>query len=151
MKNLRESEIFKLMTAGAEFVRESEWSYIYQKRNRQFHVSKFLDEDFAIDAKAFCKRWPQMSSDERLVFCGMFAQRTEPRADDTQTLNPIIEDGNDRLWTILALKLLNHPDRERVVTFLISRLQDPLLDRRGGILNYFQALGMAGEPGCARY
>lgn len=143
--SLSESKIFQSMTAGAQFVRESVWAQVYESRNHQYYVSKFLDENFSVDSLALRQQWPEMGPSMRAEFCCAFAAKVAWTANDTEILDVIMQDGDDGLWATLALTFLRHPDRDRVVKFLIARLQDPLVKHGGGTLNYFQALGIAGD------
>jgi hypothetical protein len=133
------------MTAGAELVRESEWVLIFKKNDHEYHVSKFLDDTVSVDAASFRKRWPEMSSGARSEFCSAFNAKPTWTSDDTEILDAILEDGDDNLWWWLSLTLLKHPDRERIVNFLIERLSDPTISHGGGTLNYIQALGISGN------
>lgn len=143
--SLQDSKIFQLMTAGAELVRESEWAFIYRKKNHEYQVSKFLDDSFSVDAASFRNRWPEMSPETRREFCGALEAKTTWTGDDTEVLDVILADGDDNLWWWLSLTLLKHPDRERIVNFLIERLGDPQIEHDGGTLNYIQALGTSGD------
>lgn len=143
--SLHDSKIFKCMTTGAELVRESEWVFIYQKDNRQYRVSKFLDDNFSVDASSFRKQWAEMSVETRSEFCGAFGAKATWTSNDTEILDVILADGDDNLWWWLSLTLLKHPDRRRIVNFLIERLNDPEIKHGGGTLNYIQALGISGD------
>jgi hypothetical protein len=140
--SLQDSKIFQCMTAGAELVRESEWAFIYQKNNHQYRVSKFLDDNFSVDAAAFSKQWHAMSPETRSEFCSAFNAKATWTSNETEILDVILADGDDSQWWWLSLKLLKHPDRERIVDFLIGRLGDPKVKHGGGTLNYIQALEM---------
>lgn len=141
--NLQDSKIFQCMTTGAELVRESEWVFIYKKNAHQYRVSKFLDDNFSVDAASFRVRWLEMSPDARGEFCGAFSAKANWTSNDAEIIDTILEDGNDTLWWSLSLTLLKHPDRERMVNFLIERLRDPRIKHGGGTLNYIQALGIS--------
>ena len=147
--SLQESKIFQCMTAGAELVRESEWAFIYQKNDHRYQVSKFLDDNFSVDASSLREQWRSMSLENRSEFCGAFSAKATWTANDTEILDVILLDGDDNLWWSLSLTLLRHPDRERIVNFLIERLNEPRIKLGGRTLNYIQALGIAGEPRAA--
>jgi len=141
--SLRDSKIFQYMTAGAELVRESEWVLIFKKKGHEYRVSKFLDDNFSGDATSFRKHWREMSPETRSEFCSAFNVKDTWTSDDTEILNVILGNGDDNLWWWLSLTLLKHPDRERIVNFLIERLSDPKINHVGGTLNYIQALGLS--------
>jgi hypothetical protein len=143
--SLRDSKIFQLMTAGADLVRETEWVFIYQKNNHQYRISKFLDDNFSVDAAVFRKQWHEMSPETRSEFCSAFNAKATWTSNETEILDLILADGDDSLWWCLSLTLLKHPDRERILNFLIGRLGDPQIEHGGGTLNYIQALGISGD------
>jgi hypothetical protein len=99
-----------------------------------------LDVPLQIAASQIRERWPNLTESERLNFALNFWRKTTWDDNDTEILEMIMEHGNDPLWRNCALALLNHPNRERAVTFLIERLQKWSLPDEP--LNYIQALGM---------
>ncbi len=86
-----------------------------------------------------------MSAEARSEFCSAFDAKATWTSNDTEILDVILADGDDNLWWWLSLTLLKHPDRERIVSFLIERLSDPQIQHGGGTLNYIQALGISGD------
>ena len=125
-----------------ELVKETEWSYVYKTGEKSYgRISKFLlDESFAVLASDIRVRWPQMDENDRLDFVSNFWSKASWKANDTELLEIIMQDGNDRIWQSCALAFLRHPDRDRVVGFLIKRLEEYTDDEP---LNYIQALGLA--------
>jgi hypothetical protein len=124
-----------------ELVRESDWSYRYRSGEKGYaSISKFLlDETYAISASELRSRWPEMDEGERLDFASNFWFKNNWTVNDTEILEVIMEDGNDRLWESCAQAFLKHPDRDRAVSFLLRRLED---NEGGEPLNYIQALGL---------
>ncbi len=126
-----------------EPVRESDWSYVYKSGKSHARVSKFLlDETFVVNASEIRGRWPKMSESERLDFVSNFWVKKNWSANDPEILEVIMQDGNDRLWGSCAQAFLKHSDRDRVVNFLIKRVEECAGDER---LNYIQTLGLAKE------
>jgi hypothetical protein len=82
-----------------------------------------------------------MSENERLDFVQNFWSKPNWDENDTQILEMIMEDGNDRLWEHCAQAFLKHPDRDRAVKFLIWRVEQCGTDHDP--LNYIQALGIS--------
>jgi hypothetical protein len=125
-----------------ELVKETEWSYVYKTGDNSFgRISKFLlDEDFTVLASDIRFRWPHMDENERLDFVSNFWSKPSWKVNDTELLEIIMQDGNDRIWQSCALAFLRHPDRDRVFGFLIKRLEEHTEDEP---LNYIQALGLA--------
>ena len=125
-----------------ELVRESDWSYVCKSGEKSYaRVSKFfLDETFVISASEIRGRWPKMSEGERLDFVSHFWVKKNWSANDTEILEVIMQDGNDRLWLSCAQAFLRHSDRDRAVNFLIKRMEECAGDEP---LNYIQALGLS--------
>ncbi len=85
-----------------------------------------------------------MGEKERLDFVQSFWAKRNWDENDTQILEIIMEDGDDRLWQSCALAFLKHPDRDRAVEFLIDRLKKYESDHEPA--NYIQALGISKNP-----
>jgi hypothetical protein len=133
----------KVYGENCELVRRTEWSYSFQcGPNMVCSLSRFAAEkDFAVSADEIRFRWPSMSEREQLDFASNFHIKEAWTDNDTEILEIIMNGGNDRLWSSCALAMLRHPDRNRVVEFLIERMQNAQSERPP--LNYMQALGMA--------
>src|SRR5208282_3838000 len=118
-------------THQPELVKESEWSYVYRTGEKSYGtISKFLlDESFAVYASDIRARWPEMDEGRRLDFVSNFWSKTSWNANDTELLEIIMQDGNDRIWESCALAFLKHPDRDRAVGFLIKRLEEYTEDK----------------------
>ena len=125
-----------------ELVKETEWSYTYKTEGKSYAtISKFLaDEAFTVGATEIRLRWPNMDERERLDFVQNFWSKPNWNENDTEILEIIMQDGNDRLWESCAQAFLKHPDRDRIIRFLIQRLEQQT-DHEP--LNYIQALGLS--------
>jgi hypothetical protein len=124
-----------------EVEKETQWTYIYKIGSRSgYKLSKFWDESFIVSSTALRQRWPMMKEDERQEFCFNWSNKGTWTDNDTEILEIIMRDGNDRLWQNCPFAFTKYPDRDRAVTFLVERLQN----YEGGNepLNYFQALGI---------
>jgi hypothetical protein len=126
-----------------ELVRRTEWSYSFKCGPKMLcSLSRFAAEkDFAVSADVIRRRWPSMDRRERLDFASNFHHKKTWTDNDTEILEIVMNDGDDRIWSICALAMLRHPDRNRVVEFLIDRVQHSQSECPP--LNYMQALGMA--------
>jgi hypothetical protein len=135
-------EYFARLGQKPEVVKETPWSYTYKLGEKSYgRVSKFLlDENFIIPASDMRLRWAKMNEDERKDFAAHFWVKEHWSANDTELLEIVMQDGNDYIWRNCATAFLKHPDRDRVVSFLIQRLGEVSDDQP---LNYIQALGSA--------
>src|SRR5690349_10461094 len=108
-----------------ELVRETEWSYHYKTGEKSFcRISKFrANKAFTVSAPEMRRRWPKMDDTERLDFVQCFWSKPNWSPNDTEILEMIMQDGDDRLWESCAQAFLKHPDRDRAITFLIQRLE----------------------------
>jgi hypothetical protein len=132
-----------------ELVKETEWSYVYKTGEKSYsHMSKFLaDENFTVSASEIRRRWPSMDESQRLDFFQDFWSKVTWNDNDTEILEIIMQDGNDRLWEHCTHAFLRHPDRERAVSFLIERIEK--CEPEHEPLNYIQALGISKDPRAA--
>lgn|SRR5215469_198070 len=129
-----------------ELERKSEWSYSFKCGSKSYcRLSRFMVEpDFQVTASEIRRRWPLMDERERLDFASNFHNKETWTENDTEILEMIMSDGSDLIWSSCALAMLRHADRNRVVEFLIERVQH-WADIGHPPLNYMQALGMAGD------
>jgi hypothetical protein len=124
-----------------ELVKETPWSYTFKTGPKHtYRISKFMaDKNFKVNVSEIRAHWPTMSTNERYDFA-MSVSGSEERSN-IEILEFLLQEGDDDVWPICAMAFLEHPDRGRVVKFLIERVQqntdeDPPL-------NYIQALGLA--------
>jgi hypothetical protein len=92
-----------------ELVKETEWSYVYKTGTKSYG-----GENFTVLASDIRVRWPHMNENERLDFVSNFWNKTIWTANNTEWLEIIIQDGNDRVSASCALAFPNHPDRDKV-------------------------------------
>lgn len=134
---------------NCELVRVTEWSYSFKCGPKSYcRISGFLAEtDFEAKASDVRARWPSMDEGERLDFATNFHIKETWTENDTEILEIVMNDGNDRIWSSCALAMLRHPDRNRAVEFLMERLRRSQSERPP--LNYMQALGLASDQRAA--
>jgi len=84
-----------------------------------------------------------MNQTERVDFASNFHRKETWTPNDTEILETIMQDGDDRIWSCCSLAMLRHPDRSRAVEFLMERIRQT--DSERPPLNYMQALGLAGD------
>jgi len=134
---------------NCELVKQTEWSYSYKCGEESYcRISRFMVEPgFEVSASEIRRRWLTMNEHERLDFAFNFHSKQDWTENDTEILEIIMQDGSDRIWTSCALAMLKHPDRNRVVEFLIERVRR--WESEHPPLNYMQALGFAGDQRAA--
>jgi hypothetical protein len=125
-----------------ELVRATEWSYTFKCGPKSYcRISRFMAEkDFAVPAKDVDEQWPQWDQRQRMDFASNWWNKTSWTENDTEILEIIMADGDDQIWQCCAQAFLQHPDRHRVIGFLVDRVQHYSLEHVP--LNYFQVLGM---------
>ncbi len=126
-----------------ELVKRTEWSYSFKCGPKSYcSISRFMvEEDFAVSASEIRQRWPAMGERERMDFASNWWSKGTWINDDTEILDIIMADGDDRVWHCCTQAFLKHPDRNRAVDFLITRVAN--WKEEHAPLNYFQVLGMA--------
>jgi hypothetical protein len=128
---------------NCELVQATEWSCTFKCGPKSyFTISKFMAEkDFEVAAKDVQERWAQWDQHQRMDFASNWWIKTTWTENDTEILEIIMADDDDQIWESCTQAFLNHPDRNRAVSFLINRVTNYNLDHEP--LNYFQVLGMS--------
>ena len=108
------------------------------------HVSKFLRADFSISVEEIRSRWQSWNSDQQLEFAGAFAAKGDLTDKDVGVLDFLMERGDNRVWSAIALLIALHPDRKRALEFLVARINEEI----GPLANYYQALEKIGDVRC---
>jgi hypothetical protein len=130
---------------NCELAERTKWSYSFKCGPKSYcRISRFMAETaFEVSASEIRRRWPTMDERERLDFASNFYVKETWTDNDTEILEIIMHDGSDLIWSCCSLAMLRHPDRNRVVEFLIERVQRT--ESKHPPLNYMQALGLAGD------
>lgn len=105
------------------------------------HVSKFLRKDFSVLVEFVKAKWPSWTPGERIQFAGAFAARSRIDRNDRQVLEFLMQNGEPRVWTAIALLLPQLPERRRAVDFLLARVADD----GPPLANYYQALELLSD------
>ncbi|MCI0722111.1 MAG: hypothetical protein L0338_24535 [Acidobacteria bacterium] len=125
-----------------ELVRESEWMRVYQigpKHHR--YVSKFLSDGLKMSAESIRSRWASMTRVEQEDFALAFSAKPVITPEDQEILTFLMECGSEIIWSRIAVRLREHSQRERVLSFLMDRVE-----RLEGLVgNYVQALELIGD------
>ncbi len=103
------------------------------------HVSKFYRTEFAVSLDFVKARWRSWSRKDRGLFAAAFAARHKLLGADRDLLDFLIDNGDDEVWNLIGQLLAReHPDRARVLKFLLSRV----MESASPLANYYQALGI---------
>jgi hypothetical protein len=126
-----------------ELVKSTEWSYTFKiGEKHSHHISRFMAEKgFEVSASYIRQQWEQWGQNERWDFASNWWCKPTWNHDDTEILEMIMSDGDDFILSSCTQAFLKHPDRDRVVTFLIDRTLKSDFEHEP--LNYIQVLGMA--------
>jgi hypothetical protein len=76
---------------------------------------------------------------ERWEFVFAYQAKGDFTSEDERIVDMIMQDGDDHIWSSLALFMIRHPEQTRVLGFLRSRLEA----KTEHPWNYIQALGEA--------
>jgi hypothetical protein len=133
-------ESYRKARANAKLIKETEWMRVYEMGPTHLsYESKFLKDEVQMSGDSFLARWPSMTKQERLEFVLAYGAKGDFTSDDERNINLIMRDGDDHIWSSLALFMLRHPQQRRVLAFFRERLQTELENP----FNYMQALGLA--------
>jgi hypothetical protein len=131
---------YKRARARAKLVKESEWMRVYELGPKHLqYESKFLNNEVQVSADSFAARWPKMSLSQRLDFVFAYHAKSDFTGEDERIVDMIMQDGDEHIWSNLALFMIRCQDRSRVLAFLRARLEA----KPENPFNYIQALGEA--------
>ena len=133
-------EACRATSKSAKLVKESEWMRVYELKPKYYrYESKFLSNEVTMSADLFVTRWPAMNANERLEFVLAYHAKGDFTRDDERIIEMIMRDGDDHIWSNLALFMVRHPEPDQVLGFIRGRLQA----KPENPFNYIQALGEA--------
>ncbi len=125
-----------------ELIRTTDWSYSFKCGQSYCSISRFIaEEGFEVSATEIREQWPRWNQRQRTDFVSNWHAKGTWTVDDTEILEIIMADGDDNVWQTCTQAFLKHPDRNRVVSFLVDRVLHYTLQHEP--LNYFQVLGIA--------
>src|ERR1700721_707607 len=116
-------ESYRKARANAKLIKETEWMRVYEMGPKSRHYeSRFLTDEVQMSADSFVARWPSMAEHERQEFVFAYHAKPEFTTDDERIVNTIMRDGDDHIWSNLALFMIRHPQQSTVLAFLRERL-----------------------------
>jgi hypothetical protein len=141
-----DKEHFSGLLAGKQLIRESAWMRVYRLGESEFyHESKFVADRLEVKADEFERNWPKYTAQERRDFAEAYSAKPRLSGDDHQILRYLMEKGTEETWGWIALRLTELPEKERVLDFLLVRIET----NSGNLPNYVQALEVLGDPKAA--
>lgn len=126
-----------------EILEETEWMVVYRLENGQsLHESKFLTKDATVTADALRERWGSFSPKQRYDFVRAYQAKPEVTSEDEKVLEFLMDSEDPAIWATIAPLLARHKKRERILAFILSRIQQPW----GPKANFYQVLGALSAP-----
>jgi len=119
-----------------ELLKESRWARTYRFGDGTLFESKFARDEIQVSREEVERIWPDLSPDEKLEFAFAYGVKSTVTAEDEKVMDFLMEAGDEYVWSMIALLLARHSNRERVMSFLLERATSPSL--LGA--NYYQAL-----------
>jgi len=128
---------------GKKVLEEERWSRIYEGENGvPVNVSKFVTDDIAISMDEIMAEWNSWSATEKVGFTHAFSQKPQFSVEDVKVLDFLMGVDDERVWCSIAYGLTRHPQKRRVLDFLIDRLKSGSEPKA----NYVHALGALAAP-----
>src|SRR5579859_1043570 len=124
-------------------VGQDEWfEYFKSEGHPLIRISKFRSGKVDMSLEDLSKQWVGWSEEQKLGFASAFSVKHEITTADERILDFLMSQGDERTILVLALCLTRHSDKERIVSFLGSRLLVGLEPKA----NIIQALALLGNP-----
>jgi hypothetical protein len=103
--------------------------------------SKFAWDGVQVSREEMERIWPDLSPNEKLEFATAYVCKSTVTAEDEKVMDFLMEAGDADVWGMIALLLIRHSNRERVMSFLLERAASP-----GPLAaNHYQALEILGD------
>ena len=114
---------------NCELVKRTEWSYSFKCGPKSYcSISRFMvEKDFAVSASEIPQRWPAMDERERADFASNWWTKGTWTDDDSEILEIIMADGDDRVWQCCTEAFLMWREPRVTCSF------PPPLPRRNGL------------------
>ena len=127
---------------GKQLVRESRWMRVYRLEEKCFYYeSKFLTDGLQLTEDELRREWDGFTPEEKCEFALAYNAKANISTEDHKILQYLMEAGSDEIWPNIALALTRLPDKDRVLAFLIARIEGTRYSP-----NYLQALEVLADP-----
>jgi hypothetical protein len=129
-----------------QLIRESEWMRVYQLGENEFYYeSRFATDRLDVNPHELKKNWPNYSSDAKRDFVEAYSVKAKLSDDDHEILRYLMNEGSDETWSWIAARLIELPEKEGVLAFLLARIEIA----GNSFPNYVQALELLGDSKAA--
>ena len=105
-------------------------------------VSCFLKGGVSISFPQIINEFPAWSDREKREFLGAYSLKPELTEEDERIIEFLMDSRDTSIWKRLAILSTRHPDKERVLDFLVGGLRTC----PGSKANFLVALGLLNDP-----
>jgi hypothetical protein len=115
---------------------------VYSTGPKRFRrESRFLTDDLRVSASSISASWNDFSTRDQLEFALAFSAKPVITGEDEKILDFLMKAGPPGVWSNIALLLCRHSDHDRVLDFLMTRVQA----EQGVRANYFKAIELLND------
>tara|TARA_R110002111_G_scaffold110775_1_gene170477 strand:- start:223 stop:891 length:669 start_codon:yes stop_codon:yes gene_type:complete len=131
----KRNESFAALLEGTRLARETRWSKEYQHPDGTNALldSRFRDRSATISYRQLSTEWASWSDAEELDFCQSFCHYRG--RNFAKMLRFIMDNGNDSVWSTIAMPVAMTLPTNEAVAFLCNRIENSEIGSRA---NYFQ-------------
>ncbi len=125
-----------------KLVHEDRWSRVFEVEPNFFaYESKFEADEVSVSVEKLRQEWPSWSDSERLNFACAFRQKPQIAKRDEEIFEFLMSEGDEPVWSTIALRLTRYSDKKVVLDFLLQRLRSGTEPKA----NFIQALYVLGD------
>jgi hypothetical protein len=125
-----------------KLVHEDRWSRVFEVEPNFFaYESKFEADEVPVSVEQLREEWLSWNDSEKLNFARAFRQKRQIAERDEKILEFLMTEGDEPLWSTIALCLTRHSDRKVILSFLLERLGSGTEPKA----NFIQALYVLGD------
>jgi hypothetical protein len=125
-----------------KLVHEDRWSRVFEVEPNLFaYESKFEADEVSVSVDKLRQEWPSWNDSEKLSFARAFRQKQQVAKGDEELLEFLMAEGNEPVWSTMALFLTRYSNRRVILGFLLKRLCSGTEPKA----NFIQALYVLGD------
>lgn len=127
-----------------KLVHEDRWSRVFEvEPNYYAYESKFEADGLSASVEQIRAEWEGWSDSERLNFAKAFRHKRTFGKREEEIVEFLMQNGDERIWSTIALLLTQHSEKSVVLSFLLERLKVGTEPKS----NYIQALYVLRDAG----